>query len=760
MQPRNARNRRRPRPSGLLQPDWVLLALLGFSLAIRLWGIGDRLPDPSLGVDPLGDSVIEETDRTTMGRAWTMWQGGAGHFDLNPHTGGWPALSFYLSLLVQYLYRAWFFVIHPGTTASYFGASMRGEIASLFLVGRIVGVLLGVATVALTYVLASRYVSRSAGIVAGFLVGTNTLHVLTSQHISDPNLLALLFTLLATVFLAKVAQGGGVGDSIRAGAMIGLAGACKYVPLVLALPFALAHGSRGVLKNRGFWLGLLAIPAAMFLASPFLFLDWRRTLIDIGNQRQALFSDWVGQTTFPLSLPSYLSMSLPHAMGWAGYLLGIGGLVLLWRAGGVQRLLASVPILIVLVNGLLKSPQERYVLVALPYLCIGAALALTRVLAWARERIAARTFLSPRTATAILTAGVAAWPLTQLVATRHSLRLPDSRHLSRQWIRETLEPGKRTVLELYGPAFDARDKGIVVWPFFASEAELARPAYHSEFLDGIEYYVASEEVSRRFEAEPAKYPVENAYYGWMRRYAPAVWESDVKSTSGPHIVIRHLPAGISTRAQRDSVFAAAMPKPSGVDRVALWCADCSRLFAQTGDYDRAEEWARRGLQVGVESRETQLRSELLVALQNTGRLPSAEAETSRDVQRSPRDAALRLYHGDMLAAMGRLDPALEEFHRAFQLSGGDPRIHLRIARALGDLGRIDEAVQELRLIPAGHPDRARALRNAALYLVGDPARRSEARDLLRESIRLDPNQEEADALRQQLTQLEAQAGNR
>src|SRR5262249_52762765 len=150
-----------------------------------------------------------------------------------------------------------------------------------------------------------------------------------------------------------------------------------------------------------------------------------------------------------------------------------------------------------------------------------------------RDRIASTRLLAPRATMAIFTAGVVAWPLAQLVGIRHSLSLPDSRHLSRQWIHATLDPSKRMALELYGPAFDARDKGIVVWPFYASEAGLTRPAYHPEFLDGIDYYVESEEVSRRFEAEPGKYPVENAYYRWMLQHAPTVWESDVKSTSGP-----------------------------------------------------------------------------------------------------------------------------------------------------------------------------------------------------------------------------------
>src|SRR5262249_36354247 len=135
--------------------------------------------------------------------------------------------------------------------------------------------------------------------------------------------------------------------------------------------------------------GLFAVAVAMFAATPYLFIDWKRTLIDIAGQRRALFSDWVGQTVFPISLPTYLAGSLPHAMGWPAYLLGLAGLVLLWRQGRVIRTLVWIPIMILVANGMLKSPQERYVLVALPFLHIGAAVALVRGVVWARTRFPA-----------------------------------------------------------------------------------------------------------------------------------------------------------------------------------------------------------------------------------------------------------------------------------------------------------------------------------------------------------------------------------
>ena len=357
---RNARRRREP-----LDP--LALALLALALAIRLWGIGDRLPDPTLGVNVLDDSAVEETDRTTMGRAWQMWMGGTKALDLNPHTGGWPGLSFYVGLGTQLGYKAYYSASHPGTTASDFSTHVSKGSNQMFLFGRILSALIGVVTVFLSFVLASRLAGRIAGLGTGLLVALNPLHVMTSQHIADPNLLALLFVLLAALAMTRVAEGGLTRDSIVAGAMIGLAGACKYVPLVLVLPLAVAHG-RGFYKSRAFHLALLAIAVAMFVGSPFTFLDWKTTVLDMTTQKRALFSDWVGQTEFPFSLPTYLAISLPHAMGWPAYLLSLVGMWFAWRKFPTGRPALLIPAVMVLANGALKAAQERYMLVALPIL--------------------------------------------------------------------------------------------------------------------------------------------------------------------------------------------------------------------------------------------------------------------------------------------------------------------------------------------------------------------------------------------------------
>ena len=730
--------------------DAMAVALVALSLAVRIWGVGDRLPDPSLGINVLDDSAVEETDRTTMGRAWQMWSGGTKALDLNPHTGGWPGFSFYVGLGIQTTYKAYYTMSHPGMTPAEFVSHIGSGSNHMFLYGRLASMLIGAWTVFLTFRLASRFGGRIAGLLAGLFLALNPLHVMTSQHIADPNLLALLFVLLAALAMVRVAEGGGTRDAVIAGAMIGFAGACKYVPLVLVVPLAAAHG-REFFRKRSFYLGLLAVGVAMFVASPYTFLDWKMTLSDIGTQRKALFSDWVGQTAFPFSLPTYLAVSLPHAMGWPAYLLSLAGMGLLWRRGPAAHSVALIPIVMVLANGALKAAQERYMLVALPILFLAAALTILEAAAWLRARQGVPSVARAVPALAAILA--VAWPLPEFLALRHTLSLPDTRHLARKWINANIPNDRPMAVELYGPIFQPDERAMLIWPFFATQVPLVRPAYHPEFLDGLAYYCLSREVARRFDADTLGYPVESAYYRWIRSNTTVVWRSEAGSSSGPEIEIRRMPPEVSTAARRDSLFTAIMPKASEVSRVALWCFDYATLFGKLGQYDRSVEWAKRGVRVDAKRLNARLNIVLAYALLNLGKFAPAESAASAGIRLAPKDHTIRLYHAMALHELGFREEALQEFTAAYDLSH-DPKILLNLGAELTSLGRYEEALRALELVPAGHPDRANARRDMAVIYLNQLRRPADGLAALREAAALAQDPGQAALLRDEIARIE------
>ena len=241
---------------------------------------------------------------------------------------------------------------------------------------------------------------------------------------------------------------------------------------------------------------------------------------------------------------------------------------------------------------------------------------------------------------------------------------------------------------------------MLIWPFFATQVPLVRCAYHPEFLDGLEYYVLSHEVCRRFDADSVSYPVESAYYRWIRANTTVLWKTQEKNSSGPMIEVRRIPPIVSTMAGRDSLFAKLMPTPTTVSRVALWCYDYATVFGRLGDYDRAIEWANRGLKVNAQRLNPKLHSVLAFCFpQSTPQ--RARGGRGQDRRRGgapgPEPSPLPR-HG--LQQMGDMKGALDEYTAAFQISA-DPRILLNVGAALSALGRYEDAVAALDRVPVG-----------------------------------------------------------
>ena len=168
-----------------------------------------------------------------------------------------------------------------------------------------------------------------------------------------------------------------------------------------------------------------------------------------------------------------------------------------------------------------------------------------------------------------------------------------------------------------------------------------------------------------------------------------------------------------------------------------------------------DEWARRGIYVDVPEMEPPIRSLLATALWHEGQLDSADAQIRIAIQRAPTSPTFHLIRGSILTDLGKIPESLAELRQAYEVSGRDPRLHVNMAQALARMGKFGEAVEELLKVPDGNPMRGLALRDAAILILNHSDRPADALDYLRESIRLDPNQEQADLLKQQIAKLEA-----
>ncbi|HYQ88862.1 MAG TPA: glycosyltransferase family 39 protein [Candidatus Binatia bacterium] len=677
---------------------WLLIGLMTLALALRIWGVADRLPDPTLGLNPIiGDTSVDEGDRRAMLYAWEMWEGGTRPLDLNPRTGDWPGLPFYVTLGLQFLYRTYDSVAHGSTTAQEFARHVASDPSPMFLFARLFNVLIGVLTIFLTYLLGSRLGGRQVGLMAAAFLTLNPFHILISQRVADPNLLALVFVLLASLQLVGGREEHRVRASPIAGAMIGLAGACKYVPLALTVLLALAcvDRTKGAVRVR--WgplaTGLLASLLAFALASPFTILDWSAKARDLHLQQGRLLGEWVGLSESSVSLPTYLVRTLPHMLGWPVYLLSVAGsLLLLARPRSRGWIVALTPAVLLLPTGLLALAQERFMAPVVGSLMVAAAFAVVQAASWLTRRFQTSSAAASRAVTAatlMLPLAVSfAWAAPEYLRTRQALRRPDTRHLAHLWIETSIPRSEPIALDLYGPEFNAEEEGrlSLVWPFLATQAEYVRGAYHAEWLDGLHDYVTSEEIGGRFEASADRYPAEAAFHRWIRSHGRLTWSTDSVIASGPKIEVWALPERISDPERRGRLWDEVRRQPMYELRIAHWCRDMAMVFLREDQYPRAVEWAERGLTVRDRSFRRDLFETLSLAQVRLGRSSEAVTAAREGLTAFPESPLLHLDCGMALEALSRKEEAITEYRAALRQSptpGAAQLIRALLARLEG-----------------------------------------------------------------------------
>ncbi|MEK7315660.1 MAG: glycosyltransferase family 39 protein [Candidatus Eisenbacteria bacterium] len=648
----------------------VLLAILLAALALRIWGIGDRLPDPSLGISPLDDSVVEESDRTEMYRAWAMWEGGAKKFTLDPGTVGWPSLSFYLTLAVQLGYRAAWSAVHGSADTAAFVQHFAEHPEGLFIAGRAAGALIGVWSVFMLYRLGRRVTDSSTACIAALFLAFNPLHIQLSQRVSDPNLLALLFVLMMAPPLIRVPSDPGLRSLLLSALFLGLATGAKYVPavflLVLITQIVVGHRS-GAYRGRAslavrLLVGPLVAAAAFVLSSPYVILRGSAAWVEVQSQGAALTSEWVGQTSSPFALLTYLVSVLPAAATWPLYLLSGFGLVLAYRRGGALRTLALLPVGFVLANGLLRVAQDRYILAAIPFLLLGSAIAVGSLAGFIGKMSRSGSTL----ATAVAVVGLLVLPLKSTAAYRNELARPDSRHAARRWIQANIPPSEPMAMELYGPVFNSGrlERLAVTWPFYSAHSDAVRAAYAPAFLHGLKYYVLSGEVRRRFEGDPGHSQREIAFYRWLDRFGIDIWTSRGSGLGGPEIHVLRLPENISTTAERDSAWRSSSQIDPDSVRLARWCGDLATAHSALARTDLVAEWAQRGATLAKFRPRLNLLGMAAEALLSQGKAEAAAQSLDRAVREYPGEFDLLVLHGIVLEQIGRPLEAASQFRGA------------------------------------------------------------------------------------------------
>lgn len=567
--PRGAQRDAAP-PAGTDQAfRWGLALVLAVGLALRAWSVSYGLPDLYHPDEP---RIVERAVRFHQG-------------DLNPRFFNWPSLYMYVMAGVYGL-------VFGASSGGVAGAFARDP-ALFYLVGRLVTVLFGTATVAVLYFTGRLAYGPVVGILAAALLAVDLLHVRDSHWVTTDVPLAFLVA-LATLYALRYWRSGRRIDAGAAGLVAGLATSMKYPGGLAFLGLVVAHAllrpaepawrrvvGRDTVRAAGLGAVGFVLGTPFALLTPIAFV--RGVLDEVREVNTVQFGN-------EADVPGYLfhlAYSLPQAMGWPLYLLALAGLVwALARREARETILVAFAVPYVLVIVTWSSRFERYVIPLLPCLTLLAAAVVVRGVGWLSKR--PRRVAGPRPA--LVLAGVAALlvaPGLARVAQYHRLLArPDTRVLGSEWVEHHVPPGTRIALEPFSLRLPIAREQLQAGPGSVAHLPQLRPdaapagspgagdGYWVERLDvydldrllgdGVQYVVLSGFVYQRHRQACDRHPAPCRFYGELETRSRLVFTAspgveDARLTvgdiyspltrirerqhPGPPIRIYQLPAG-------------------------------------------------------------------------------------------------------------------------------------------------------------------------------------------------------------------------
>jgi len=554
-----------PKPAGRWTPPsgdtWLILALAAFAVLVRLPHLGWELP------------VVEE-EALPMKKAFAMWGWDTGHIDWNPHTAGWPSLSFYLHLLVQHLHYTFGRLTGAFHDRGDYFVSFWLDPGPLLLLSRGVSVVANAITVAVAARLALRLAGRSAALLVGGMLALSPLLVEHSQLVI-PDVLSALFAMLAVDRIVSIAVRDQRSDDLWAGLWIGLGASSKYTPLLLIPGLLIAYG----LRLPNVWrsarpLRALAVTAAAFLVtSPFLLFDSEARARDVAQQVLHLTSGHLGAEAGGPGLIRYVTHVLGPGLGWGGLMAAWVGFV--WGARRERSEWRAVLFCVVpyyLVLALLRTQFPRYALPLAAPLAVGAGalVAWIQSAPWSTRRKAVLITLA--TIVAWTPAAVGSWKYHQLqgrVSTQSladqfvkdvnrnepvlvaaevlALSLPTERAAQAALGRATTLSPQQQQRMMSRPTYT-----IDFLPMYTVQPEEAERYYDIRHFTSHDYVVVTDAVRTRYLADTVRFAPEAVFYRDLDRYASEVARfSAGPRVRGAEIRVYRMPRDASDRIERD-----------------------------------------------------------------------------------------------------------------------------------------------------------------------------------------------------------------
>lgn len=347
--------------------DLLLLAIMVIAVLVRFWGIGFGMPHD--GVRPDEAHIVE--------LALSFGSG-----DLNPKDFVYPSFPMYLLFGFYILYFVFGWFIGRDISPTDFALRYHLDPTHFFIISRSISALLGVATVYITYRVATQlFHNKKIGVIAAFFLAVAYLHARDS-HFGTVDVPLTFWIMWAMLYISRISSEKALKNYLIVGFLAGLATATKYIGLLLVFPLVFSHLSHFFGKHDGILHGLVDRRLVVFLIvliltflilTPYSVLDFPTFSADILRNARNLTESWagidVGRGWF-----YHLRFSLWYGLGWSLFVVSLIGMVLLFIKN-LRRawILFSFPLVYYLLVGLALTAFVRYAIPLVPFLCMAAA---------------------------------------------------------------------------------------------------------------------------------------------------------------------------------------------------------------------------------------------------------------------------------------------------------------------------------------------------------------------------------------------------
>jgi hypothetical protein len=383
----------------------ALGAILLVALGWRLHNIGFGLP-----------SMYDPDEPIFMIMALKLLTEGT----LNPGWFGHPgSTTIYLVALIDAAVAGSGIISGRYADVGAFAHAAYADPALLFVPARVAMALLGTLCVWLTYLLGKRLHGTLTGLVGAALLAMNGLHIAWSQVIRT-DIHASVFMLASLLFSARIAERGKLQDYLLAGAFAGFATATKwpaatvFIAVIGAFAFAAQQKEREARPPARYLIAAAAaVLAAIFISSPFIFLDWQTVLANVSGEVKAGHLGHTGGS-FVDNLRFYLTEPVAGSMG----IIGLAFLALICSQGLIW---------------------SRWVLPVMPLLCLFASFAIVQL-----ARAFGKTRPSYLVASLTIIAGM---PTLMGAVAQARERANDTRAQAAAWSAAHIPAGSRVVFE-------------------------------------------------------------------------------------------------------------------------------------------------------------------------------------------------------------------------------------------------------------------------------------------------------------------------